>query len=127
MMMCCMTPPPSLRTNRTRCVPHPVLIGHAASFTMTPCTAMPRARDANAHRLRARDTRSKRRRRGQETERQARAARDARAQQEGGRGHPGVERDPAGWEEEREYGRGTRMGNGREGGWEEEVDLHAAD
>jgi len=26
-------PPPSLRTNRTRRVLHPVLIGHAASFT----------------------------------------------------------------------------------------------
>ena len=26
-------PPPPLRTNRTRRVPHPVLIGHAASFT----------------------------------------------------------------------------------------------
>ena len=28
-------PPPPLRTNRTRRVPHPVLIGHAAS--LTPC------------------------------------------------------------------------------------------
>jgi len=26
-------PPPPLRTNRTRRVPHPVLIGHAASLT----------------------------------------------------------------------------------------------
>ena len=27
-------PPPSPRTNRTRRVPHPVLIGHAASLTL---------------------------------------------------------------------------------------------
>jgi hypothetical protein len=34
------TPPPSplLRTNRTRCVPHPVLIGHATSFTKRSST-----------------------------------------------------------------------------------------
>ena len=26
-------PPPPSRTNRTRCVPHPVLVGHAVSLT----------------------------------------------------------------------------------------------
>jgi hypothetical protein len=31
----CVDPPPPLRTNRTRRVPHPILIGHAASLTLS--------------------------------------------------------------------------------------------
>ena len=50
------TPRPSPRTNRTRRVPHPVLIGHAASLTQVfsgvgvggVAAALPRARKAES-------------------------------------------------------------------------------
>ena len=44
-------PAPNPRTNRTRRVPHPVLIGHAASLTPYASTPRPSPRPAPAPRL----------------------------------------------------------------------------